>query len=130
MILPLPHRIQYKMNSTTTYNELRFTKQVTCYIQETLTFEGFKKRQGPRQPNESDEQYNERCVTIWNKLCEGAEPVKGHSRGCIDFEDADDEVYEEDFVVFNVLGENIEDAIEKATDDVEEIEEEIETDDE
>jgi hypothetical protein len=119
------------MNSTTTYNELRFTKQVTCYVQETLTFNDFKKRQGQRQTNESEEQYNERCVTIWNKLCESAEPVKGHSRGCIEFEDADDEVYEDDFVVFNVLGEDIEDAIDRATDDIEEeIEEDIECDDE
>ncbi len=118
------------MNSTSTeqpiypygkpkHAKLYLQKQVVISVGETLSFNKFKKNQMKKRPDESNDNFECRCVDVWNILCEGAD-----NTGVIQFEneeiDDDDERY--DFEA--ELEEKLEEAIEEVDEANEEADDE------
>jgi hypothetical protein len=58
------------MNSS---NTLYIQKKVTIFVQDKLTFNDFKCFNMEQQENETDEDFNQRCIKVWTKLCEKAD---------------------------------------------------------
>ena len=86
--------------STMKNQELTFKK--TIYVEQRITFERFKDRNFfygfPRYFEESEEQYHERVLKIWNAMCERADE---HGQVNVDHleTDEDDNDYDCEFEI-------------------------------
>jgi hypothetical protein len=49
--------------------ELYFNKTITIEVREKLSFKNFKKYTMKKREKESDEDFHERCIDVWEFLC-------------------------------------------------------------
>ncbi len=101
------------MNSTTqktsTPNELYIQKKVIIFVQDKLTFINFKNFNMEQKKDESDDDFDERCLQVWTELCKKADKY--------DVIQAEDEEEDDDYNRYDCEGE-IEEMIEEAVEQV------------
>jgi len=98
-----------------------FRKCMTLYLKKTFTFEDYKTKYDEKGDDETEEEYHNRCVEIWNNLCDDVKPDK-HGEVQFEDDDDDDDEIENEYqdAYFNRIENVVEEHIEKAQEEYEE----------
>jgi len=67
----------YTRPKMTTMKTLTFQKTITVYVAQCLTFEQFKETYMWKCPLETREEFDERCINVWDRMWEKADKYGG-----------------------------------------------------